>query len=78
VAVQPAPGTRPEFTPLELHYRIDINTIPPKIDESHWRLQTTGLVEEPLTFTLEALRRYEPMQQFVTFVLYFEDNLHFQ
>jgi hypothetical protein len=35
--VKPAPGTRPEFTPLELHYRIDINTIPPKIDASQWR-----------------------------------------
>ena len=25
-------GTRPEYTPLEQHYRIDINTIPPTID----------------------------------------------
>ena len=32
-AVEPAPGTRPELTPLERHYRIDINTIPPKVDE---------------------------------------------
>src|SRR6516225_6536266 len=31
-AVKPAPGTRPEFTPLERHYRIDIDTIPPVID----------------------------------------------
>ena len=29
-AVKPAPGTRPEFTSLENHYRIDINAIPPK------------------------------------------------
>ena len=64
--VQPAPGTRPEFTPLELHYRIDINTIPPKIDESRWRLQVAGLVEQPLTFALRDLQRYEPMHQFVT------------
>ena len=33
-AVEPAPGTRPELTPLERHYRIDINTIPPKVDET--------------------------------------------
>lgn len=65
-AVQPAPGTRSEFTPLELHYRIDINTIPPKIDESRWRLQVAGLVEQPLTFALRDLQRYEPMHQFVT------------
>jgi DMSO/TMAO reductase YedYZ molybdopterin-dependent catalytic subunit len=65
-SVQPAPGTRPEFTPLERHYRIDINTIPPKIDEQHWRLQIAGLVEQPLTFTLKDLQGYEPMHQFVT------------
>ena len=65
-AVKPAPGTRPEYTPLERHYRIDINTIPPKIDERSWRLQITGLVEKPLTMTLDEFRRYKPMHQFVT------------
>jgi DMSO/TMAO reductase YedYZ molybdopterin-dependent catalytic subunit len=65
-AVKPAPGTRPEFTSLESHYRIDINAIPPKVDEQRWRLKTTGLVEQPLSLTLEQLRRYEPMHQFVT------------
>ena len=65
-AVQPASGTRPEFTPLERHYRIDINTVPPKVDEHQWRLRIAGLVEKPLTFTLQDLQRYEPMHQFVT------------
>jgi DMSO/TMAO reductase YedYZ molybdopterin-dependent catalytic subunit len=65
-AVKPAPGTRPEFTSLENHYRIDINAIPPKVDEQPWRLKTTGLVEQPLSLTLEQLRGYEPMHQFVT------------
>lgn len=65
-AVTPAPGTRPEFTPLERHYRIDINTIPPAIDEQQWRLTTSGLVEQPLALTLEDLLRYEPTHQFIT------------
>jgi DMSO/TMAO reductase YedYZ molybdopterin-dependent catalytic subunit len=65
-AVKPAPGTRPEFTSLESHYRIDINAIPPKVDEQRWRLKITGLVEQPLSLTLEQLRGYEPMHQFVT------------
>ena len=65
-AVTPVPGTRLEFTPLERHYRIDINTIPPAIDEQQWRLTTSGLVEQPLALTLEDLRRYEPTHQFVT------------
>jgi len=65
-AVKPAPGTRPEYTPLERHYRIDINTTPPKIDGMMWRLKISGLVEKPLSFTLDQIRRYEPMHQFVT------------
>jgi len=65
-AVEPAPGTRPELTPLERHYRIDINTIPPKVDEQQWRLQIAGLVENPAAFTLQDLQRYEPTHQFVT------------
>jgi DMSO/TMAO reductase YedYZ molybdopterin-dependent catalytic subunit len=65
-AVQPAPGTRPEFTPLDRHYRIDINTIPPKIDQQQWRLKVSGLVDRPLALTLEQLQSYEPMHQFIT------------
>ena len=65
-AVKPVPGTRPEFTPLERHYRIDINTIPPAINEQRWRLNITGLVEQPLALTLDELRRYEPLSQFIT------------
>jgi DMSO/TMAO reductase YedYZ molybdopterin-dependent catalytic subunit len=65
-AVKPAPGTRPEYTPLAEHYRIDINTIPPTMDGSQWSLKTGGLVEQPLALTLDDLRRYEPMHQFIT------------
>jgi DMSO/TMAO reductase YedYZ molybdopterin-dependent catalytic subunit len=65
-AVKPVPGTRPEFTPLERHYRIDINTIPPTANEQQWRLKISGLVEQPLALTLDELRRYEPLHQFIT------------
>jgi DMSO/TMAO reductase YedYZ molybdopterin-dependent catalytic subunit len=65
-AVKPAPGTRPELTPLERHYRIDINTSPPTIQGDTWRLKIGGLVELPLELTLEDIRRYEPMEQFIT------------
>jgi predicted pyridoxine 5'-phosphate oxidase superfamily flavin-nucleotide-binding protein len=41
--VKPAPGTRPEFTPLERHYRIDIDTIPPVIDPEQWWLTSADL-----------------------------------
>jgi DMSO/TMAO reductase YedYZ molybdopterin-dependent catalytic subunit len=65
-AVKPVVGTRPEFTPLDRHYRIDINTIPPAVNEGQWRLNITGLVEKPLALTLDELRRYDPLHQFVT------------
>ena len=65
-AVKPVPGTRPEFTPLEQHYRIDINTIPPNINEEQWRLKISGLLDQPLAWTLADLRRYEPLHQFIT------------
>jgi DMSO/TMAO reductase YedYZ molybdopterin-dependent catalytic subunit len=64
--LRPAPGTRPELTPLESHYRIDIDTLPPKVDEESWRLMIGGLVDRPLELTLEDIRRYEPMDQFIT------------
>jgi DMSO/TMAO reductase YedYZ molybdopterin-dependent catalytic subunit len=64
--VQPAPGTRREFTSLESHYRIDINTSPPVVDEKNWSLKFTGLLEAPAALTLDDLRRYEPLHQFVT------------
>jgi DMSO/TMAO reductase YedYZ molybdopterin-dependent catalytic subunit len=64
--VKPAPGTRPELTPLESHYRIDINTSPPELREEDWRLRVGGLVDRPLELTLDDLRRYEPMEHYVT------------
>lgn len=66
--VIPAPGTRPEYTPLDQHYRIDINSgNPPEIDGEAWRLTFGGLVANPMTFSLAELQNdYEPLNQYVT------------
>jgi len=64
--VQPVPGTRRELTPVEEHYRIDINTVPPSVNEADWRLRIGGLVQQPREFTMQQLRMYEPMHQFIT------------
>jgi DMSO/TMAO reductase YedYZ molybdopterin-dependent catalytic subunit len=64
--LKPASGTRPEYTPLEDHYRIDITTSPPVLDAAKWRLKVGGLVETPLELTLDQIRAYEPLHQFVT------------
>jgi DMSO/TMAO reductase YedYZ molybdopterin-dependent catalytic subunit len=65
-AVVPVTGTRPELTPVERHYRIDINTRPPVVDEATWRLRFGGLVERPAAFTLADLRARPATDQFVT------------
>lgn len=66
-AVQPVPGTRPEYTPLEQHYRIDINSRPVEIDGSEWRLRIHGMVDQPVELTLDDLTsRYESRDQYVT------------
>ncbi|MBC8098679.1 MAG: molybdopterin-dependent oxidoreductase, partial [Armatimonadetes bacterium] len=65
--LEPAPGTRPEYTPIEDHYRIDISSRPPVLEEATWTLPFTGLVATPTTFTLAQLRDdYEPMDMIVT------------
>ncbi|MBN2470337.1 MAG: molybdopterin-dependent oxidoreductase [Anaerolineae bacterium] len=66
-SLAPAPGTRPEYTPLADHYRIDISLIPPRIGEERWILPITGLVTTPLQLTLADLREnYTPVEQYVT------------
>ncbi len=65
-ALKPAAGTRPEFTPLDAHYRIDINTLPPVVKEEGWKLKVSGLVEKPVELTLADLRDYAPIHQFIT------------
>jgi DMSO/TMAO reductase YedYZ molybdopterin-dependent catalytic subunit len=65
-ALQPAPGTRPELTPVNRHYRIDINTSPPSIPEATWRLKIHGLVAKPLEWSLADLRARPAVDQFIT------------
>lgn len=65
-SLEPAPGTRPEFSSLEQHYRIDINSVPPIVDGSTWTLPITGLVENPLNLTMAQIQAYEPIDRFIT------------
>ena len=65
-AVSPVPGTRSELTPVADHYRIDINTVSPRVDGAAWRLHLHGLVGRPLDLSLDEIRRREARHQFVT------------
>jgi DMSO/TMAO reductase YedYZ molybdopterin-dependent catalytic subunit len=64
--IEPAPGTRPELTANEDFYRIDINTVPPHVDASTWRLEIAGLVYTPLSLTLDEIRARPALSQVVT------------
>ena len=65
--VAPAPGTRPEYTPVEDHYKVFLRSEPSIIDGATWSLPITGLVDNPLTLTLDDLHNnYESRDQYVT------------
>lgn len=66
-AVVPAPGTRPEYTPVPDHYQVFIRTEPSVIDGAEWTLPITGMVDNPVELTLQEIRdNYTPHDQFVT------------
>lgn len=65
--IVPAPGTRPEHTPVEDHYQVFIRTEPTLIDINAWSLPITGRVDNPLVLRLEDIQNnYEAMDQYVT------------
>jgi DMSO/TMAO reductase YedYZ molybdopterin-dependent catalytic subunit len=65
--VMPAPGTRPEYTPIKDHYKVFLQTEPTIIDGATWLLPIMGLVDNPLMLTIDDLRNnYEERHQYVT------------
>jgi len=65
-SIVPVEGTRPELTPVDDHYRIDIDTLPPHIRESDWQLRVSGLVDRPVAWSLEDIRARAALDQFIT------------
>jgi len=64
--IEPAPGTRPEITDTKDFYRIDIDTLPPRVDAAKWRLEVAGLVEHPMTLSLDDIRSRAGVSQYAT------------
>ena len=65
--VKPALGTRPEYTAVRDHYKIFIRSEPSVIDGDTYTLPITGMVDNPMSLTLEDIRnRYEARNEFVT------------
>jgi DMSO/TMAO reductase YedYZ molybdopterin-dependent catalytic subunit len=66
-AIQPVPGTRPEYTAVADHYRIDIDLTAPSVDGTSWRLPIEGLVANKLSLSLDQLKTgFAPQQLFIT------------
>ncbi len=51
----PAPRTRPNVTPLQDFYVVNVGAEDPRIDLARWRLEVKGLVERPLALTFDDL-----------------------
>ena len=65
--VQPAPGTRPEYTAVADHFTVDIDLTSPLIYEAAWRLTVDGLVTTPLSLRLDQIKSdFKTIDQFVT------------
>ncbi len=65
--VTPAPGTRPEYTPVEEHYQVFLRAEPTFIDIAAWTLPIHGLVANPKELTIQDLRNnYPARDQYVT------------
>lgn len=64
--IKPAPGTRPEITANKDFYRVDINLLPPSVDASTWKLTLNGLVQKPITLTLDQIRARPSFSQYIT------------
>jgi DMSO/TMAO reductase YedYZ molybdopterin-dependent catalytic subunit len=64
--VPPAPGTRPELTSNADFYRIDIDTLPPVIEQASWVLAVSGLFDHARALTLADVRAYPAITQPIT------------
>jgi DMSO/TMAO reductase YedYZ molybdopterin-dependent catalytic subunit len=64
--IQPVPGTRAEITSRAEFYRIDINLSPPSVDAGEWRLDVSGLVDNPMSLTLDQIRQRPAVSQYIT------------
>jgi DMSO/TMAO reductase YedYZ molybdopterin-dependent catalytic subunit len=65
-ALAPALGTRPELTDNGQFYRIDIDLIPPTINEATWFVEVKGLFDSPRKLTLADLKAFPPVTQTIT------------
>jgi len=60
------PGMTLAITPNKDFYTVSKNFLDPTVDVANWKLEVTGLVERPLTFTYDEFVRLPSREQFTT------------
>ena len=66
LARPPSGGLETEVTPNSLFYVVSKNEVDPTVDVNDWRLEITGLVENPMTLTYDDLKDALPVEEYVT------------
>ena len=61
-----APGLTPLVVPNADFYKIDTALLVPRVDPATWKLDVTGMVAHPLTFTYDELLAMPLYEQYVT------------
>lgn len=61
------PGLSPEITPTDRFYVVSKNVLrDPDVNQAQWRLEIAGLVERPVTFSYDDIRRLPAANQYFT------------
>jgi len=56
-----------EITPNKDFYEVSKNAFDPQVDSERWKLEITGLVDNPLTFTYDDIKSLPSIEQYATF-----------
>jgi len=59
-------GLTPEITPNKDFYVVSKNFLDPVIDDSKWKLEVRGMVEDPFSLTYDELKALPSVTEFVT------------
>ncbi len=60
------PGLTPIVIPNDDFYKIDTTLLVPRVDPATWKLDVTGMIANPLTFTYDELLAMPLYEQYVT------------
>src|SRR5664280_1277078 len=60
------PGLTPIVIPNDDFYKIDTTLLVPRVDPATWKLDVTGMITNPLTFTYDELLAMPLYEQYVT------------